>query len=153
MVLLAAASAAWPQERVSLVTSVEKVDTVVDEQGEQQQVLRSAERVFPGDELRYTITFSNEGEDPIQSGTIVIVNPIPAAIAYLPGTAGGTGAEVSYSVDGGESWGAAGTLVMMGPDGSRRSADPDAYTHIRWAYRPALEPGQESSVSFRARLR
>lgn len=153
IVLLGAATAAWSQERISLVTAVERVETVVDEQGEQQVVLRSAERVMPGDELRYTITFSNEGDDVIGPGSVVIVNPIPASLAYLPGTAGGSGADVSYSADGGESWGGPGSLAVIGSDGIRRAAEPDGYTHIRWTYRAALEPGQESSVFFRARLR
>lgn len=102
--LLLATTAAVAQEAVRLNSSVQKVETFVNEQGEQERRLVDTERVVPGDELRYTITFSNQGEPTVDAGSIVITNPVPNDTIYLEDSASGSGTEVVFSADGGESW-------------------------------------------------
>lgn len=153
LVLLSATTVAMAQEPVRLVTSVQKVETFVNEDGEQERRLVAAERVVPGDELRYTITFANQGEETVDEGSIVITNPVPNNTIYLEDSAGGSGTDVVFSVDGGETWGSPDELLISGEDGESRVAEAEEYTHVRWTFRPGLEPGQESSVFFRVRLR
>ena len=142
---LAASAAA----QVTLVNSVQKVEKYVDETGAVQQRLVSAERVIPGDELRYTITFTNEGEAVVDAGSIVITNPIPESTEYLDGTAFGSGTDIVFSADEGASL-AAPDLVL---DDTRDIAGAQDYTTIRWVFQPSLEPGQQSYVSFNVRLK
>ncbi len=153
LILLAATTAAWSQEPIRLLSSVQKVETVVNEQGEQERRLVAAERVIPGDELRYTVTFTNQGDEAVDAGSIVITNPVPSNTVYLEGSAGGSGTDVRFSVDGGETWGEPDALRVTDEDGQTRIADAEDYSHIRWTFRPALQPEQESSVFFRVRLR
>lgn len=153
LVLLSVTTAAMAQEPVRLVSSVQKVETFVNEQGEQERRLVAAERVVPGEELRYTVTFANQGSETVDAGSIVITNPVPNNTIYLEDSAGGSGTDVVFSVDGGDTWGTPDELLISGEDGVSRLAEAAEYTHIRWTFRPALESGEESSVFFRVRLR
>ena len=142
---LAASAAA----QVTLTNSVQKVEKYVDDTGAVQRRLVTAERVIPGDELRYTIVFTNEGEAMVDAGSIVITNPIPDNTEYLDGTAFGSGTDIVFSADAGSSF-ASPDEVTDETDSLVGSKD---YTTIRWVFQPALEPGQESHVSFNVRLK
>ena len=48
-----------------------------------------------GDELRYTVTFTNHTEDAVAPNSIVITNPIPESTEYVEGSAFGAGSEAS----------------------------------------------------------
>lgn len=146
--LVAAGSAA---AQVSLENTVQKVETFVNEAGEPQRRLVDAESVVPGDELRYTITFTNKGGEVVDAGSIVITNPIPAETTYLDGTAFGSGTEIDYSVDG-ENFGSAEDLTISQGEAAVIASARD-YTSIRWVFQPALEPGETGNVSFSVRLK
>jgi uncharacterized repeat protein (TIGR01451 family) len=138
--------------QVSLSNSVQKVEEYVDEQGMPQRRLVDADSVVPGDELRYTIAFVNTGTEPVDAGSIVITNPVPESTEYLADTAFGAGTEISYSADGGRTFGAPDTL-REGLDGASRLIPAAQYTTIRWVFQPVLEPGGKGHVSFNVRLK
>ena len=145
--------AAWAEGEVALQNAVQKVEYFTNAQGETESRLIEAAQVVPGDELAYTITFENVSEDVVvDAGSVVITNPIPPEVIYLEGTAFGAGTTITYSADDGSLFGQPEQLLIRGEDGADRLADPTEYTHIRWTFEPALEPGQRGSVSFRARL-
>lgn len=135
---------------VTLVHTVEKVVEVTAEDGTVTTELLPADRVVPGDELRYTIVFTNDGDSAVDAGTIVITNPLPAELEYLPGTAFGAGTDIQFSVDG-ETFGTPDALTIV-VDGVETQAPASAYTAIRWSFGPALAPGASGHVSFGARL-
>ncbi|HSG90741.1 MAG TPA: hypothetical protein VLA56_16110 [Pseudomonadales bacterium] len=154
VVLSAMAAGAQAEGEVRLENRVQKVEYFTNDQGETESRLVEPAAVVPGDELRYTISFENVSADvTVDAGSVVITNPIPPQVRYLEGSAFGAGTRISYSADLGETWGEPDDLVVVGDDGSERVATPAEYTHIRWVFEPALEPGQQGSVSFRARLR
>ena len=68
---------------VTLENSVQKVETFVNESGELERRLVDADSVVPGDELRYTIRFSNEGTEVVDASSIVITNPIPEKTCFI----------------------------------------------------------------------
>lgn len=144
---IAASSAA----QVTLENSIRKVLTEVNAQGEVQRELIAAESVVPGDELQYVIRFKNDGELPVDAGTIVITNMIPEHTEYLKGTAFGSGTQIKYSIDG-EAFAAPQDLTIADADIERR-ADPADYAAIRWNFAPVLEPGASGYVSFNVRLK
>jgi hypothetical protein len=104
-------------------------------------------------ESLYTVRFRYEGETAADGLQITLA--IPEGVHYVAGSATGPGAEVAYSVDGGHSFGAPGTLALpAGEPGTgvemRRATPPD-YSHIRWTL-PGVHPsGRAGLVSFRAR--
>lgn len=120
---------------VILETSVLKVETAGDVNAAPRMV--EASRVVSGDELRYTITFTNQGTEAVEASSIVITNEIPAGTEYVQGTAAGPNTDIVFSSDG-ERFAAPGT----------QSGAQAPVTVIRWTYRPALEPAESSSVSF-----
>ena len=153
-VLAVSASFAAPfaQARVELVNEVHKVDRYVDDQGRVQRRLVPPNRVIPGDELRYSVRFTNVGEEAVDAGSVVITNPVPGNTEYLEGTAVGEAAEILYSVDAGAQFGPPSAL-RVSENGSEAPANASDYTTIRWVYAPGLEPGATGTVSFNVRLK
>ncbi len=146
--LLLAANAA---AQVTLSNSVKKVETVVNEDGQAERRLIDTVSVVPGDELRYTITFTNDGGEVVDAGSIVITNPIPEATEYLDGTAFGAGTEIVFSTDG-VSFADPAELVVE-EAGTEAPASAKDYKTIRWVFAPELEPGETGNVSFNVRLK
>lgn len=136
---------------VALVHTVEKIERTIAEDGTVTVTHVAADPVIPGDELRYTITFSNDGDAPVDAGSIVITNPLPAEVTYLAGTAFGAGTQITFSVDG-VTFDAPEKLKVT-VEGVDVIAPADAYTAIRWQFAPELAVGAKSFVSFNARLK
>ncbi len=150
VMLLVLAPAALAQ--VTLTNSVKKVETFVDDAGVPQRRLVDVSSVVPGDELRYTITFTNEGTESVDAGSIVITNPIPEDTEYLDGTAFGSGTEITFSTDAGERF-ADPDELSLARGGTTVPAMARDYTTIRWVFAPPLKPGETSFVSFNVRLK
>ncbi len=138
--------------QIALESQVQKVEHIEHDDGQVETRLVDADSVVPGDELRYTISFRNEGDEPIDPNSIVITDPLPRATRYIDGTAFGAGARVTYSVDRGQSF-ADPEALYVESNGTRRQATPEDYTAIRWEFEPGLEPGEASHVSFNVQLR
>jgi uncharacterized repeat protein (TIGR01451 family) len=155
LVLLSGATAkSWAEGEITLSNTVQKVEYFTNELGQTESRLIEAAQVVPGDELAYTITFENVSEDVVvDAGSVVITNPIPPQVVYLEGTAFGAGTTITFSADDGSLFGSPDQLRITNDAGEARVADASEYTHIRWVFEPALEPGQRGSVSFRGRLR
>lgn len=178
MVVLAAlvALAAVPAVRaqVTLETSVRKVETTLDAGGEVKRQLMPADTVLPGEELRYTITFTNESDLVVDAGRIIITNPLPGGTRYVPGSAGGAGTRVEFSTDG-ETFtevepavpdaSATGPAAAGEParepqepaSGSQGAADAapgdgESVASLRWIYQEDLAPGEQSEVFFHVRI-
>ena len=112
--------------------------------------LRLAEQ--PTDLQLFTARFHYDGGASVLGLRIVL--PIPAGTHYVPGSATGPGAEISFSADGG--------LTFAGPNAltvavvpaehasAARRAKPEEYTHIRWDLGGDYSPGTRGLVSFHA---
>ena len=136
---------------VELETSVYRVVRLTTGDDEIETRLFEAAAVRPGEELRYTIEFTNTGTEIIDPGIVVITNPIPEAVEYLDGTAVGDDTEILFSVDGGVSFSSPERLTVV-EDGARLPAAPRHYTTIRWTYGGILGPGEGGTVAFDVRL-
>ena len=134
--------------RIQTSADVEIIET--DASGETVTRLEQASKVVPGDIVIYTVSFSNTGSEPAEN--VVITNPVPRHMEYVEGTAFGPGADISFSIDGGQSWGTPDELVVTALDGSQRPAQAADYTDIRWILRNELQPGAQGFARFRTRL-
>lgn len=148
MLLWACAGLAMAE--VNITNKVQKVETYVDEEGVAQRRLVDADSVIPGDELRYTIEFTNRGEDVVDAGSIVITNPIPQSTVYVDGTAFGSGTQILFSIDDGATFATPAQLSQVSLEQPRSAKD---YTTIRWQFEPVLTPGETGHVSFNVRLK
>ncbi len=137
---------------IELKMVVEQEVTVTNEDGEKTVKRTEAKLVLPGDEVIYTITYRNIGEE--EATDVVITNPIPEHMIYTAGTALGDGTEIVYSVDGSHFDIADKLKVELPlPDGGERPATAKDYSHIRWIVKTPVPPGKTEEVSYRARLK
>ena len=149
IVALAASVPALADDVLEIRTTVEKIETVVDQNGQEVTRLVPADTVVPGEVVTYTVSFRNVGTAPAEN--VVITNPLPAELTYVAGSADGDETRVEFSADGGQSYAAADALTVADAGGERPAA-PEDFTHIRWVLGRVIEPGAGGSAGFRARL-
>jgi uncharacterized repeat protein (TIGR01451 family) len=152
VMLVAMPLAAWAQPKVEISIKAEK-EVTVTAKGKQVKRKIAAKGVQPGEEIIYTLNYSNSGTEGAKD--VVISDPIPAGTAYLPGSASEAG-EVTFSIDKGKTYKKPTLLTyeLKGSDGKvlKKVATPDDYTDIRWTI-PSIPAGGKGSVSFRVKVK
>ena len=118
------------------ITNEAQKEEAYVENGEQKTRLVGTELVIPGDQIIYTIWYENTGDQPADN--VVINDTIPPEMTYQNGTAFGSGADIVFSADGGQSFGNPADLVAIGEDGTARPATASDYTHIRFSLRNSV---------------
>jgi uncharacterized repeat protein (TIGR01451 family) len=139
--------AAHAANAVELKSMAEVEVEVVNSKGKKELKRQPVEKAVPGTEVIYTTTFKNISDKPV--GNIALNNPVPANTAYKGGSAFGPNTDITYSIDGGKTWGTPDKLKVKLPDGKERPALPSEYTHIRWVYKGELGVGKSGDVGFR----
>ncbi|HEY7641734.1 MAG TPA: hypothetical protein VH814_18530 [Steroidobacteraceae bacterium] len=100
-----------------------------------------------GQVVYYTVRITNQTTVPLRN--VAVVQPVPANTVYIADSAAGPGAAVSFSIDGGHTFGAPEAL-MIDIEGTKQPAQAAQYTHIRWQLRNPLAPGATALARFRA---
>ena len=149
LILTAFSSQALAQIEVKTIAEIEV--TEIDKQGKKIIKRTAPTSVVPGTEVIYTITAKNTGNKPADN--IVVTNPVPKETVYVDGSAFGAGTNITFSVDGGKSYGNAQNLTVKDKTGKPRVAAAKDYTHVRWTFQFNLQPGQEAPVWYRARVK
>ena len=151
-VLLALPLTAWGQPNVSISIKAEK-EISVTSKGKQIKKRVAAKAIIPGEEIIYTLNYSNIGNETAKD--VIITDPIPSGTSFIPGSATETG-DLAFSIDNGKSFKKPTMLTyeMKGSDGKlqKKVAVPDEYTDIRWTI-PSVPPGGKGSVSFRVKVK
>ena len=140
------ATMAWATEAVELRTQL--VAEVRESAGTKERPtfrMVPASRLAQGQVVYYTVKITNP--TPVFANKVQVSQMIPANTSYLVGSAAAPGADVEFSVDGGQTFSPAGELKLA--DGVTR-APPERYTHIRWRLRNPLAPGATALARFRA---
>ena len=145
-----AAAPATPNGSVELTLAGEMEQAYKDDKGVAHTRLVPINKIVPGDEVVYTISYRNAGA--IAADKVVITDPVPEHMAYKDGSAFGAGTDIEFSVDGGKTWAKAEALKVKGADGKPRAAVGSDYTHLRWKVLAKVAPGEKGFVRFRAVL-
>lgn len=145
----ALAAVAQEQGHLNVRTVVQKEEVTISDSGEAERNLVSADTVVPGDDVVYTITFTNISDESAEN--VVITNPISENLTYVQGSAFGPGTVIEFSVDDGQSF-AAPDELMVGANGEERPAEAEDFTHVRWTMQNELEAGAQGMARFKARL-
>ncbi len=145
--IAAIANAQSGADRIVTNVSVELEASSADH-GAARPRLQVAERVSPGDVLIYTVEVRNAGQHAAESP--VVVQPIPAHMAYVADSAVGPGVDVDYSIDGGHTFDKPDNLKVTAAAVPASAAD---YTHIRWHLRNRLKPNSIAYVRFSAQVK
>jgi uncharacterized repeat protein (TIGR01451 family) len=101
-----------------------------------------------GDEVFFTLLVHNPLV--VVAPSVTVTWPVPANTVYVADSANGPAAEVTYSVDGGKTFGRPRELRIVDASGTERVATTVDYTHLRWKLRYPLAPEATALVRFRA---
>jgi len=149
LVLLLLAVPLWAKPMVAISITAEK-EVMVNK----VKKLVVAKEINPGDVIHYAISYINSGSDAATNA--VLDDPIPQGTVYLPGTAFGKDAEISFSIDGGKTFKKPSLLVyeVKQPNGKveKKVASPEQYTHIRWTIN-AIPAGGKGTVGFQVQVK
>ena len=147
--LFAVSALAQEPGHLNVRTVVQKEEVTVTESGETERNLVPADTVVPGDDVVYTITFTNISDQ--SADNIVITNPISESLTYVQGSAFGPGTVIEFSVDNGKSF-APPEKLLVSSDGESRPARAEDFTHVRWTMQNELKAGAQGVARFKARL-
>jgi uncharacterized repeat protein (TIGR01451 family) len=128
-----------------LIAQVREVTDVASDRERYQFV--PATVLSQGQVVYYTVRITNPA--PMFAKNVIVTQRIPANTTYVAGSAAGPGADVSFSLDGGETFLPAEQLTID-VEGKRQPAPPTQFTHIRWHLRNPLAPGAVALARFRA---
>ena len=145
-------AAVWAQQKgmIELEAVAQQEKEVINAKGEKEITRVPVTRVVPGDEVVYTLLYTNIGQEPADN--VVITDPVPEHMIYTEGSASGADTVITFSVDNGAKYDLPAKLTIVGADGKKRPAKGADYTHIRWTLTKSLTPGEKGHVSFRALL-
>src|ERR1700736_4970955 len=101
--VVAAAAAGQTPGNPLVIRSIAEVESSSRATGREIVKLIPADRVVPGDRVIYTLEVHNTGATALDAP--IVTHPVPEHMRYVADSAVGPGAEVSYSVDGGRSFG------------------------------------------------
>lgn len=136
---------------VELKAVAEMELAVVNDDGQTEIQRVPAAKVVPGDVVIYTIHYTNKRSEPAEN--FVITNPVPQHMVYLESSAEGENTNITFSIDGGNTYDIPDNLTIASSDGNRVPAKPSDYTHIQWAFNDPVAPNQTGLVNFKARLK
>jgi uncharacterized repeat protein (TIGR01451 family) len=124
---------------------VERATITIDANGNEVRTYALAEEAAPGDEVRYSLTYSNNGDTAAEAVSLVM--PVPSEVTYIETSAAAAGKSLSFSIDGGKTFAPRADLRS-----GDRAATSDEITHIKWAFVEPIAPAATGSVSFSAVL-
>jgi uncharacterized repeat protein (TIGR01451 family) len=131
------------QPQVKLALAAEKQVVTTDAEGKKViswEALEGKVTVQPGDVIRYTLNSENAGDKP--ASDLVVTQPIPQRTAFRADSARANGAQLTYSIDAGQTFSAQPLIEETQPDGSVKMvpAPAEMYTHVQWDYSESLQP-------------
>lgn len=137
--------------KLDLKMKMEKEVTVVKD-GKEVSERTPVQKVKPGDLVVHTITYTNLGKGEAKDARLV--DKVPNGTDYVVGSAEGSGAEVTCSIDGGKTYAKEPVKIKVkSQDGKtvEKDADPAMYTHVRWVVK-SVAPGGSGTVSFKTKV-
>ena len=129
-------------------------EIVVEQNGKQVKKIVEAKETLPGDELIYTITYKNKGDEVAKN--IGIKNPIPEGTVYVLDSAQGNNADITFSIDKGKSFKKPGMLTYERKNSTGKSvknkASYEQYSHVKWLVNE-VQPGKGGAVSYKVKVK
>lgn len=129
--------------------TVERVTVSINANGNEVRTYAVAEEAAPGDEVRYSLTYTNSGDTAAEAVSLVM--PVPSEVTYIETSAAAAGKALTFSADGGTTFAPRAALMTSTGD-QLRPATSDEITHIKWTFAEPIAPSATGSVSFSAVL-
>lgn len=138
---------------IKLAISAEK-EMIVKEGSRNVKKRVQAKSIEPGEIIIYTIRYSNRGDE--AATNVDVKNPVPGNTEFVSGSAKGKGADITFSADGGKSFGKASSVTYQVKNSAgkavTRKAGPENYTHVRWVV-ARVSPGKSGNLEYRVRVK
>jgi uncharacterized repeat protein (TIGR01451 family) len=152
LLIFVSADTLWAQKQgnIELITVAEIEIEDFNEEGQKEIKRVPSVKVIPGEEVIYTIYYSNNGQK--MTDNIVITNPLPEHVRYKDSSAAGDGTAIVFSVDDGKTFDVPENLKVQDATGKEFPAIASDYTHIRWVLQSSLPLNAKGQVSFRTIL-
>jgi uncharacterized repeat protein (TIGR01451 family) len=133
--------------KITLTAKIEKEAKVLKD-GKIVIVKTAVDKPKRGDLLAYSVAYKNDGSAVAKSAEIV--NPVPANTVYQVESATGKDTDISFSIDGGNSYQKPPVMYLatVGGKQEKKVAPPEMYTHIKWIVAKPLAPGATGDVNF-----
>jgi len=150
--LLAGASMPAFAQEFTAVQTIEKMTRIQQEDGTVSVEFSAADRVVPGEDLYYQLTYDNATSD--DADNVSLVMAVPAEVVYSENSvvSEDANASIAFSTDGGGSYAPRGELTVS-QDGEPRPAVSQDITHIRWTFNEPIAAGNQGAVGFSAVVR
>ena len=133
------------QVQTQLIAEVRELTDVAS--GRERYHYVPATVLSQGQVVYYTVRITNPAS--VFAKNVIVTQRIPANTTYVAGSAAAPAADVTFSLDGGETFLPPGQLTMD-VEGKRQPVPASQFTHIRWHLRNALAPGAVALARFRA---
>ena len=134
--------------------SVYRVVSESVEGGQIEESLVETEEALPGETLEYVLTYSNNGDQPLQG--FVIKNRIPENTMYLgESDSSDIGSDFLVSIDFGVTWeDVPVTRVVTDSTGTEQTIviPPEQYTNISWQVTESLAPQENFELRYRVEI-
>ena len=147
LTLISAFSASAHATGLKAIQIVEVATVSVDADGNEMTTYSQASEVEPGERVRYSLSYANEGDAAAENVSLVM--PVPSEVTYIEGSADGA---VEFSADNGQTYTSRETL-MIGTGDYARLAVSEEITHIKWAISDPIAPADTGAISFEAVLK
>jgi len=137
-----------------VLNMVSEKEIMVEENGKQVKKKVLAKETVPGDELIFSITYKNEGDEVAKN--VAIKNPIPEGTVYVIDSTQGNNADITFSIDKGLTFKKPGMLTYESKDSSGKSvkskASYEQYSHVKWLVKE-VQPGEDGTVSYKVKVK
>lgn len=148
---LPVSATAGPKIEVQTISEKEIIE-IVD--GKETVKIIPATDIEPGQNLIFTLKYSNTGDE--KATNVVINNPIPKDTTYQIGSAFGENSTIVFSIDSGQTFKDPSLLEyeIKGSNGksTQKIASSEQYTDIRWIVQK-ISPGEQGKVGFKAKVK
>jgi uncharacterized repeat protein (TIGR01451 family) len=138
---------------IKLAISAEK-EIIVKEGSRNVKKRVAAKTIEPGEIIIYTIRYSNRGNE--DATNVDVKNPVPGNTEFVSGSAKGKGADITFSADGGKSFGKGSSVTYQVKKSTgktiTRKAGPENYTNVRWVI-ARVKPGKSGKLEYRVRVK
>ncbi|RME85998.1 MAG: DUF11 domain-containing protein [Zetaproteobacteria bacterium] len=126
-------------------------EVVIEKDGKTERRWAPPKSVVPGDVIVYRVRFANKGDKPAED--VVVTDPLPKGVVYIPGSATHPEAELLVSADGKRFAPEGKLFVRDEKTGKKRPARPEEIRALRWKLKKPLAPGAEGRFVFKAKVR
>jgi hypothetical protein len=130
---------AQDEAAVIVTGDVKQVEVSVDANGQEVTKLVDLGATVPGTRLMFRTNYTNTTQEVIRN--FKLTNPIHPSVRLSPDA----DADLSVSVDDGETWGTLSSHSVAGDDGATRTATHADVTHVRWTI-SEIAPGGSAQV-------